>query len=104
MFYKRWKKLRKKYTGTLPPRFAFHALRRKFASDWSDAPTALVAAAGCWKNPEVVVKIYQRPSVECDHRPKHQTPHRHQAIVGSAFPSGWAIEELNLGPHAYQAA
>lgn len=64
MFYKLWKKLRKKYTGTLPPRFAFHALRRKFARDWSDAPTALVAAAGGLKNPEVVVKIYQRPSVE----------------------------------------
>ena len=64
MFYKLWKKLRKKYTGTLPPRLAFHALRRKFASDWSDVPTALVAAAGGWLNPEVVVKLYQRPSVE----------------------------------------
>jgi hypothetical protein len=64
MFYKLWKKLLKKYTGTVSPRLAFHTLRRKFASDWSDVPTALVAAAGGWLNPEVVVKLYQRPSVE----------------------------------------
>lgn len=64
MFYKLWKKLRKQYKGTLPPRLAFHALRRKFASDWAGVPTAMVAAAGGWLNPEVVVRLYQRPSVE----------------------------------------
>ena len=64
MFYKLWKRLRGQFPESLPPRLGFHALRRKFASDWSDAPTALVAAAGGWVNPEVVVKVYQRPSVE----------------------------------------
>lgn len=64
VFYKRWKTLREKYDGTLPPRLGFHALRRKFASEWSDAPTALVAAAGGWVNADVVVKVYQRPAVE----------------------------------------
>jgi integrase len=64
VFYKRWKALRDRYGGALPPRAGFHSLRRKFASEWSDAPTALVAAAGGWVNPEVVVKVYQRPSVE----------------------------------------
>ena len=64
VFYKLWKSLRAQYSGALPSRLGFHALRRKFASDWSDAPTALVAAAGGWIHPEVVVRIYQRPTVE----------------------------------------
>ena len=64
VFYKLWYELRKLRPDALPARLAFHALRRKMASDLSDAPSAIVAAAGGWLHPDVAVRVYQRPTVK----------------------------------------
>lgn len=45
-------------------RSGFHCLRRKMASELATAPLAMVAALGGWKNPHVVVAVYQRPTMQ----------------------------------------
>jgi hypothetical protein len=50
----------------LPPEKGrgWHALRRHFASELRDAPLRDLCALGGWKNPQTVLKCYQRPSEE----------------------------------------
>lgn len=64
VLYKLWGRLREVMPEALPARLAFHAFRRKLASDMSEEPSAIVAAAGGWLNPDVAVRVYQRPSVK----------------------------------------
>lgn len=59
----------------LPPRAGFHCMRRKMASELSLQPLAVVASLGGWLNPDVVVSVYQRPSLE---QMRHVLKHRGQ--------------------------
>jgi len=68
------KQMRRDYTGKIWTRLeklagiqrvegrGFHSLRRKFANDLIDQPLAVVAALGGWKNPRVMVELYQNPN------------------------------------------
>ena len=43
------------------PGRGWHSLRRKFASDLMDQPLKVLCELGGWKNPQTVLRCYQRP-------------------------------------------
>ena len=58
----RWWKNAQTLAGLEPkPRRGWHSLRRKFASDLMDTPLKVLCELGGWKDPQTVLKCYQRP-------------------------------------------
>ena len=58
----RWWKKAEKLAGLEPKRGrGWHSLRRKFASDLMDTPLKVLCELGGWKDPQTVLKCYQRP-------------------------------------------
>lgn len=45
------------------PAMGFHSIRRKFASELKEMPLSELMTLGGWKDPNTVVKVYQRPSI-----------------------------------------
>ena len=45
----------------LKPGRGWHSLRRKFASDLMDQPLKVLCELGGWRNPQTVLRCYQRP-------------------------------------------
>ena len=45
----------------VPPRTAFHALRRKFATELKDVPLPDLCALGGWKDAKTILTCYQAP-------------------------------------------
>ena len=59
--FKWWRKAQT-LAGLEPkPRRGWHSLRRKFASDLMDTPLKVLCELGGWKDPQTVLKCYQRP-------------------------------------------
>ena len=59
--FKWWRKAQT-LAGLEPkPRRGWHSLRRKFASDLMDTPLKVLCQLGGWKDPQTVLKCYQRP-------------------------------------------
>ena len=58
----RWWKKAQTLAGLEPKRGrGWHSLRRKFASDLMDTPLKVLCELGGWKDPQTVLKCYQRP-------------------------------------------
>ena len=58
----KWWKLAETLAGLEPKRGrGWHSLRRKFASDLMDIPLKVLCELGGWKNPQTVLRCYQRP-------------------------------------------
>ena len=62
-------------------RFGYHSLRRQFASELKDTPLADLAYLGGWKDPQTILKCYQRPDSDTMRRALEQ---RRQLRAGSA--------------------
>ncbi|MDE2883375.1 MAG: tyrosine-type recombinase/integrase, partial [Acidobacteriota bacterium] len=58
----RWWKKAQALAGLEPKlRRGWHSLRRKFASDLMDTPLKVLCELGGWKDPQTVLRCYQRP-------------------------------------------
>ncbi len=109
----------------------WHSLRRKFATELKHRPLRDLSHRGGWKEPQTVVKCYQRPDettmrdalatrgrvkqvvtscpIDTTNRHHPSLPTAKQIPPDAVTPSGmvnlvlWAWVELNHRPHAYQA-
>jgi len=63
-FYHWWKQAVEKAEITVPPKCAFHAFRRKLASELAREQLAVVKALGGWSAAHVVVNRYQKVSID----------------------------------------
>ncbi|HEX8851009.1 MAG TPA: tyrosine-type recombinase/integrase, partial [Gemmatimonadaceae bacterium] len=62
-------------------RFGYHSLRRQFASELKETPLADLAYLGGWKDPQTILKCYQRPDADTMRRALEQ---RRPLRAGSA--------------------
>ncbi|HUK68361.1 MAG TPA: tyrosine-type recombinase/integrase [Streptosporangiaceae bacterium] len=58
-----WARMERRAGLTHEPGRGWHSLRRTFATELKDVPLPDLCQLGGWKNPQTIVKCYQRPDV-----------------------------------------
>jgi hypothetical protein len=127
LFTKWWRRCERLAGLEHDQRWGFHSLRRQFATELKDEPLADVAALGGWKSTTTLLACYitadpatmkralARRRALADarvestngeqkaHSQMHDAPRGIVTAHMARCCASWASEELNLGPHAYQA-
>lgn len=76
-----WERAAKRARLPEGQRFGYHSLRRQFASELKETPLADLAYLGGWKDPQTILKCYQRPDADTMRRALEQ---RRPLRAGSA--------------------